>query len=103
MISKRRAINSAILFTLFVGLGEGVASAEPVKPGAVVQASLQVVCQAPTASHFQQIFSRLPGSENSIQYLRNLDKAGWRAEIKMGADMLLDHAPSGGWQHSGSI
>ena len=89
VIGKRRAINSAILFTLFVGLGEGVASAEPVKPGAVVQASLQVVCQAPTASHFQQIFSRLPGSENSIQYLRNLDKAGWRAEIKVGADMLF--------------
>ena len=89
MMSKCRAINSAILFTLFVGLGEGLASAEAIKPGAMVQASLEVACQAPTISHFQQIFSRLPGSENSIHPLRNLNKTGWRAEVKVGADMLF--------------
>ena len=89
MINKCRTINSAILFTLFVSLGEGMASAEAIKPDAMVQASLQVACQAPTAIHFQQIFSRLPGSENSIQSLRNLHKGGWRAEVKVGPNMMF--------------
>ena len=55
----------------------------------MVQASMEVACQAPTAMHFEQIISRLPGLENRIHSLHNLDKSGWRAEVRVGLDMLF--------------
>ncbi|SVD40997.1 uncharacterized protein METZ01_LOCUS393851, partial [marine metagenome] len=66
----------APLLIFSICLGEGVAVADPIKPVAMVQAGVEVACQAPTSMHFEQIFSQLPGSENSIHSLHNLDKSG---------------------------
>ena len=89
MICKLRSIHLAALLLFSICPGKGAAVADPIKPAAMVQASMEIACQAPTAVHFQQIISRLPGPENHIHSLYNLDKSGWRAEVRVGLDMLF--------------
>ncbi len=89
MICELRSIHFAPLLVFSVFLGAGVAVADPIRPAAMVQAGVELACQAPTSMHFEQIFSRLPGLENSIHSLHNLDKSGWRAEVRVGLDMLF--------------
>ena len=85
----RRPVSLGLLFFLsfsWLALSE---ETQQIKPSEMVQAGLLVACQAPTSAHFEQMVSHLPGSKKRIHSLVNLDKAGWRAEVHIGSDMLF--------------
>ena len=89
-MSKRDWVaHCAMLLAVWLALCKSVPSKELTRPEEAVRQALKLACDAPTSSHLQRVISQLPGSQNRIHSLKNLDKAGWRAEILMGMDMLL--------------
>lgn len=82
-------VRSAILLAISFLVCKSASSEELFRTEDVLQQALRLACNSPTIDHFQRVLYQLPGPRSRIHSLKNLDKAGWRAEISVGADMLF--------------